>query len=142
MLSRIILVAVLAGTGVTLGAWWAKDVLHRAALWALLVWLLFESIEAAQSWDCHPWRPYALTLWSSLRDRVSAVLVVPLAFVLTGIGVALIYRVVGNKTAGDLWMFIGLLAILAALIAIGLVTPSHRRRARRHGSSRRESFHG
>jgi apolipoprotein N-acyltransferase len=134
MLLRIAIAVALFGAAAALGAWWATDTFQRVLLWSLLIWLLFESIEAILSWDHHPWRSYAITLWSFLRDHASAALAVPLAFVLTGIGVALIYTVVGRRTENDIWMLIGILVILAAIAAVGLVIQPHRPRAGRHGS--------
>lgn len=137
MLSRIAIVAAFFGVGAALEIWWITDTLQRVVVWGLLIWLLFESIEAVLSWDRHPWRSPALTFWLFLRDHALEALVIPVAFLLTGIGVALIYTVVGRKTESGLWMFVGLFAILAAIVAVMLVTPPYRPRAGRHGSSRR-----
>lgn len=134
MLLRITIAVTLFGAIAALGGWWATDTLQRVILWGLLIWLLFESIEAILSWDHHPWRSYAITLRSFLRDHASVALIVPLTFLLTGIGVALIFTVIGRRTENAIWMLIGILVILAAVAAVGLVIQPHRPRAGRHGS--------
>ncbi len=123
MLWRITIIVALAGMGAALGTRWVEDPLHRVILWGLWIWLLLESVEAFLSWNQHPWRAHVLAIWSLLKTQALAAMVLPMAFLLTGLGVSLIYTVVGRRSADDLWMLIGVLVILGA-IAIATLAAS------------------
>lgn len=136
-LAQITFVTALAGLSAVLGIRWIEDPLHRVILWGLLVWLLLESIEAVLFWNRHPWKPCVVATWLLLKDNGRAVLALPMAFLLTGMGIALIYTAVGRTPPDDYWMLIGILVIFGAIAIAMLAVPNHWETSQRRRNQRR-----
>ena len=90
----------IAAFGPLRGAW--SDPLYRLVLWGLLIWLLFESIEAVLHWSRHPWVPRTAGLRGSLIRRALAGLNLLMAGTLAGLGLLMIFTALRSEHGGGL----------------------------------------